>query len=190
MSKSLVKVAASLGIIAGLSVAVLPLSSYAAVSSQNVTVSLTIEGSLGTNDGMDCTAAEETGSSGTTITGVCEGKWDSNNSITVKIKDTAGSLNLEAGPNSIAPIASAAAAVSSTNPGWGWNFQVTNNGGGGFVAANSNYNPITSSDVTAGSSTGAVTGAEGKFNFAAWAPSTQAPGVYENIVTISTTVTD
>jgi hypothetical protein len=190
MSKSLVKVAASLGIIAGLSVAVLPLSSYAVTTSQNVTVSLTIQGSLGGNDGMECTTASETGAAGALLTGVCNGIWDSNNNITVKIRDQDSNLNLVSGINTIAPIASAVASINSSNPGWGWNFTVTDAGSGSFAAANSNYNPITASDVTAASSTGAVSGAEGSFFFSAWTPATQAPGTYTDVVVVSTTVAD
>lgn len=183
---TITKIAAVLGIIAGLGVSAMPLTSYAAP--QDVEVKVTINSTIG-GTGVNCTEASTSGAAGVQLSEVCTYSASSNNGLTIAIKDKDAVLNLVSGVNTIAPIASAETATGNlTKNGWGYKFgNIT--GVAGVAGTNSNaekFTPITASNVTVftTSTAGAVAG---DFTFAAKTPESQATGTYTDVVTITTT---
>jgi hypothetical protein len=180
------KVAAALGIVAGLAVSALPLASYAA--SEDVTVSVTIQSTLG-GDEMECTTANAGSvAAGSFAEATCEFSASSNNGLSIAIKDKDAVLNLVNGANTIAPIAATETLTGNlTQNGWGYKFNVTtdtttpgtNSNGGKYTA-------ITASNVTVYNTNTAGT-VEGDFKFGVKTPASQATGTYTDIVTITTT---
>ena len=203
------KIAAVLGVVAGLGVAALPVSTFAATgNTKDVTVSITISPTTGGDDSI-CegnTGVGGSGGSGNQVEADCSIDISSNTPAKIMIRDTGGDLNL-IGTNDpgytdgvadtatgtgtfIAPISAQEAATGPmTLMGWGYAYTIINSGaasGGLTIQGNRNrFTPITSSDVTVAESTAALTNATGEFTFAANTPANQLPDTYINTVTIT-----
>lgn len=194
MSKTITKVIAGLGIVAGLGVAALPLSSYAL--DQNVTVSFKVNPTLGGNETVCTTTVPNPGNlaAGTTATVACEIGYSANGGASVSIVDADGTNNLAGtGSNSI-PALSATANQSSLvagTAGWGYKFVVDDAGGTGGLAAiptAANYNGVpTGTALTVASNTSPVTDAIGTFTFGVQTAVDTPADTYSDIVTISIT---
>jgi hypothetical protein len=181
------KVAAVLGIVTGLAVSALPLASYAAT--EDVTVSVTVQSTLGSGDAV-CGATSgstATGAAGTNLTATCAFSSSSNNGLKVQIKDADSNLNLVSGSNSIAPITTTGGTTLSASNGYGWGY-LQNFSGSNWTSQNNTeeYSKITSSDVLLGQSNEAGP-VSGTITFGARTAETQAPGTYTDTVTVTTT---
>jgi len=201
MTKSITKVIAALGVVAGLGVAVLPLSSYA--DSKDVTVQITIEATTGTvNPG--CTTASDSGGAGEIIEADCSMTGSSNTGVKISIADKDSNLNLVGNqsptPENI-PALSATANLSDaqfdpanlgtsvpSGGAWGFKFVV---GASTNLTTQGNYgnwNGITASDVVVAQSPNATVGVDmagSKFSFRAVTPPSQAPGIYTDVVVVT-----
>jgi len=202
------KIAAVLGVVAGLGVAALPVSTFAADNSKDVTVSITISPTTGGDDSI-CegnTGVSGSGGSGNQIGADCSIDISSNTPAKIMIRDTGGDLNLIGSDDPgftdgvadtatgtgtyIAPIASQEPAIGAmTQMGWGFRYLISSAGaasGGLTIQGNFNrFSPITSSDQTVASSSAALNNATGDFTFAANTSATQNPDTYVNTVTIT-----
>jgi hypothetical protein len=186
---SISKIAAALGIVAGIGVAALPIATFAATDNANI--SYTVNSTIGGSD-VDCEDVTMTSNAGTQATASCSISVSSNDAVSVAIDDADGVLNLVKGGDAIAPIAVTETGTGDlTQNGWGYRFTTDNNGGGGFavVTGYDKYHAITASGapVTVASSTSAVTNAAGHFDFAAKTALGQAPGTYTDDVVITIT---
>lgn len=181
------KVAAALGIVAGLAVSALPLTSYAAA--EDVLVTITINSTLGTEEAA-CDTASTSGAAGVQLDASCAYSSSSNSGLAITIKDKDAVLNLvhTNGTDTIVPIAAQEAATGVlTQNGWGWKF--VNLGGTATAAIQGNrdrFSPITASDVAVVNATTAGT-VTGDFMFSVRTPATQAPGAYSDTVVVTTT---
>lgn len=92
MTKRITKIIAALGVTTGLGVAALPLSSYAATSTDDVTVEVRIEPTTGTVS-PECTTAEATVGAGEDAEDTCAIGGSSNTGITISISDSATGKN-------------------------------------------------------------------------------------------------
>jgi len=187
--RKITKVAAALGIVAGLGVAALPLASYAATVTENVNVSVTINPTLGTG-AMACTDATTSGAAGVTLSATCSYTASSNGGLSVAIRSQGAELNLVGTGNSantIAPIASQQPTVAALAVnGWGYRVSGFTGTGSPTIAGNADrYTPITATNVTVINASAGT--AAGDFVFSARTPETQAPDTYTNVVTITTT---
>jgi hypothetical protein len=172
MTKTITKVVAALGVVAGLGVATLPLSSYAAAETVEVQLRInTTTGSISPDCGVP-TASADHASTATVAAGVlaesnCYITGSSNTGITINIKDTDGTaLGLTgysdgfqgATPNGsvIAPIGAqltdtnfTIANISSINSGaggWGYQF-VTGSSTGGLAVNTANVGGSSSASL-------------------------------------------
>jgi len=188
------KIAAVLGVVAGLGVAALPISTFAA--SENITVSITVDSSLG-GDTTICTDAGEAGGPGAPIEAACELEGSSNNGLTISIEDYDADLNLRITPEVnistdpyIAPISAAEVAAGFSQYGWGYRYIDTTGVGAGKATVTNNatyFRPITAkgSPFTAATYTSGTF--SGEFGFAANIQSTQELGTYEDVVIVTLT---
>lgn len=196
MTKAITKVIAGLGIVAGLGVAALPLSSYAASEeSSNVTVNVTINDTIGTVS-PDCANSSGEGAAGTSINSSCGISGSSNAGISILIKDADSTLNLVSGSNTIAPIGGvltdanfAFTNIANINAGnGGWGYAVASSDAGITVTSGyTDYNPITATDVKVAGTTAASTVSNTSINFRAVTPASQAPGTYTDTVVVTVT---
>ena len=201
MTKNITKIIAGLGIVAGLGVAALPLGTYAA-NPQDVIVRVTITETVGTVE-PKCTTAATSGAAGITLPDAdCGIEGVSNTGIRITIKDFDTDLNLvgqsgaaATGPQTIAPIGATsnlADVTLATAPTGGWGYSFDTNSAPGLTKnpAHTGWNGITAADVMLASSTVPVdldtTPATLSFRTATIA--SQAPGVYEDVVTITVSV--
>ena len=185
MSKTITKVIAGIGIVAGLGLAALPLSSYAA----DVAVSFTIKPTLAAAPTI-CASASATAVNANTVATVdCTVKYSANGGASVSIKDKDSTLTLTSGANTISAITTNPASLTAGTEGWGYKFAATTPGAGtgGLTAVASTYSGITASAVTVGSNTAPVTDALGTFTFAAATALTTPAGTYSDTVTIEVT---
>ena len=202
------KIAAVLGVVAGLGVAALPVSTFAADNTKDVTVSITISPTTGGDDSI-CegdTGVAGSGGSGNQVGADCSIDISSNTPAQIMIRDTGGDLNLigmtdlgytdgiadtcDDTDKCIAPIAAQEAATGPlTQLGWGFRYLISDPGavsGGMAIQGNFNrFSPITSLDQLVAKSTAPVSNATGDFTFAANTPATQNPDTYINTVTIT-----
>jgi hypothetical protein len=193
MAKKITKVIAALGVVAGLGIAALPLSSYA----EDVDVIVEILPTIGTVE-PGCDEVDTDGGAGEEIDGECGIAGSSNTGIKISIKDKDTVLNLvhTNGTDTIAPIAATTplANFTFTNGifGWGYNFASSATGLTVVSGFDTNYRAITASDVMVASSIVPVTmtSSNTKFNFRAVTPATQVPGIYKDIVTITVAVNE
>ena len=207
MTKRITKVIAALGVVAGLGVAALPLSSYAAET--DVLVSVEIKTTTGSIE-PDCetSGVDIAGGAGSIIQGECDIDGSSNTGILIAIRDTdedsSGQLGLTGDQSTPVIIPAIGAtlgltdsqfAVSglglnglSSNGGWGYKFSVGTSTNLNIVSGYNNWNGITLSNVTVAQSPNATVGVSmnnAGFSFRAVTPPTQAPGIYTNWVTIT-----
>lgn len=185
MSKTITKIIAGVGIVAGLGVAALPLSSYA----KDVEVSFQIKPTLAAAPTI-CDAATAAAVNANTVANVdCTVEYSSNGGASVSIKDKDSTLDLVSGSNVIPAITTTPASLTAGTPGWGYKFAATTPGAGsGGLSANStNYAGVTASTVTVGSNTLPVTNAKGTFTFSAASSLTTPAGTYTDTVTIEVT---
>ena len=197
MSKTITKAIAGIGILAGLSMAVLPLSSYALA--QDVNVSFKVNPTLSGTETI-CSAVSNVGTGGIaagTIAEVdCDISYSANGAASVSIVDQDDNNSL-VGTNVSNTIAafSTTAALSDLVPGtegWGYKFAAGEAGAatGGLTAiANAaNYNGVpTGAALTVGSNTAPVTGAAGTFTFGLQTAVTTPADTYSDVVTIAIT---
>lgn len=197
MSKNITKIFAGIGIVAGLGMAILPISSYAAT--QDVDVSFKINPTLGGDETICSTASNVADggiSAGLTAEVTCVLSYSANGGATVSIVD-ADSNNALTGTN----VANTIAAFSTTanlpsltagSEGWGYKFAATTAGAttGGLTAiANAaNYNGVpTGTALVVGSNTSPVTSAVGTFTFGVQTAVTTEADTYSDTVTIAIT---
>ena len=192
MTKTISKAVVALGVVAGLGVAILPLSTYAA-NPEDVTVQFQVSPTI--SGGASICSAADGGAltAGTTKTVTCDIGYSANSASSVSIKDKDSNLNLVSGANNIAPIATPVADIATTagTAGWGYKFAVTAAGAGSngltAVAAAANYAGITASAVAVGNATAAVTNAAGTFTFGVSTAESTPSGTYSDIVTVAIT---
>ena len=205
MTKNITKIIAGLGVVAGLGIAALPLSSYAA-NPQNVLVSVTIEPTAGTVEPLcnNSTApVEGSGGAGETITtDTCAILGSSNAGINITIQDSDATTALTYSSYTIPAIPVTAeltdalfaySNISSINAGaggWGYNFAVV---GTNITSSSANWNgvPAYNSPTTIASSTSSTTATAlttgSNIKFRAVTPTTQAPGTYTDTVILTVT---
>ena len=213
MTKKITKVIAALGVVAGLGVAALPLSSYA--DSTDVEVQVLI-GETVVIDEPDCTSPSSV-AAGVVADSECEIDISSNTGVTISIKDKDATLVLTGysdgfeGTNPLAPAASIPAinsqlangsfnfagigSINGGSGGWGYMFETGSTVGltvntanvGGTTTA-SLWNAITATDKVVASSNVATTTNGAKFSFRAVTPTTQASGYYSDVVVITAAV--
>ncbi|MFV0484848.1 MAG: hypothetical protein ACK5MU_01275 [Candidatus Saccharimonadales bacterium] len=185
MSKTITKVIAGIGIVAGIGVAALPLSSYAA----DVAVSFVVKPTLAAAPTICASAAAAAAASNTVTTVDCTVGYSANGGASVSIKGKDAVLTLVSGSNSIPVVTGTPASLTAGTPAWGYKFIATTPGAGtgGLTATITNYAAITAADVTVGSNTAPVTSALGTFTFAAATAITTPAGTYTDTVTISVT---
>ena len=200
MTKNITKIIAGLGIVAGLGIAALPLSTYA--GSDDIVVRVTIDETVGTVEPDCSTSAAPAGAAGVPLDSTCGIDGVSNTGIRILLKDFDSNLNLvgqsgpaATGPATIAPIGATANladinATTAASGGWGYQFVV--NGAVGLTKnpAHTGWNGITASDVMLASSTAPVdldTNTPA-LNFRTFTPASQTPGVYEDTVTVTVSV--
>jgi hypothetical protein len=196
MSKTITKVIAGLGIVAGLGVAALPLTSYAA--SENVAVSFKVNPTLSGNEAICTTASGNAAgiAAGATDTATCTAVYSANAGASISIVDQDSNNSLvgtASSSNTIAAISTPAASL--TGEQWGFKFEATQAGAGsgGLTAVGgfANYNavPVSGSAATVGSSTAPTTLAEGTFTFGVSTATTTVADTYTDTVVIAITPT-
>ena len=197
MSKTVTKVFAGIGIVAGLGMAILPVNSNAAT--QDVDVSFKINSTLGGDESICTSASNVSGggiAAGLTAEVTCSISYSANGGASVSIVDKDASSNLVGTTPSntivaFSPTANQPSLVAGSE-GWGYKFATTNAGAasGGLTAiANAaNYNGVpTGSALTVGTNTAPVTSAAGVFTFGVQTALTTAADVYSDVVTIAIT---
>jgi len=208
MTKRITKVIAALGVVAGLGVAALPLSSYAAET--DVFVAVGIDTTTGTIE-PDCKSGGvvASGAAGDIIQGECDINGSSNTGISIAIRDrNEDSLNQlgltgdQSPTPSIIPAIGASLNLTDTQfaptglglnglpsgGGWGYKFTVGSSTNLAIAGNHNLWNGITLSDVIVAqspSATAAVTMNGAGFSFRAVTAPTQTPGTYGNWVTIT-----
>ena len=186
MSKTITKVIAGIGIVAGLGIATLPLSSYAT----DVTVSFEVKPTLAADPTICTTGATADAMNANTVATVdCAVEYSANGGASVSIKDKDATLTLVSGANSIPVVSGNPANLTAGTPAWGYKFTATTPGAGtgGLTATSANYSAITASDVTVGTNDNPVTDAVGTFTFGAATAIDTPAGTYTDVVTISVT---
>lgn len=197
MSKTITKVIAGIGIVAGLGAAVLPISSYALA--QDVDVSFKINPTLSGGETI-CASASNVAdggiAAGTTAEVECDISYSANGAASVSIVDKDGSNSLvgTTASNTIAAFSDSENLTSLTagTEGWGYKFAAGEAGAatGGLTAiANaSNYNGVpTGTALTVGSNTAPVSDAKGTFTFGVQTAITTPADTYSDVVTIAIT---
>lgn len=197
MSKTITKVIAGIGIAAGLSMAVLPLSTFALT--QDVDVRFKINPTLSGAEAI-CADASNVGGGGIaagTIDEVdCAISYSANGAATVSIVDKDGNNSL-VGTNASNTIAAFSTTANLSNltagtEGWGYKFTASEAGAdaGGLTAiANAaKYNGVpTGAALTVGSNTAPVADASGVFTFGVQTAITTPADTYSDVVTIAIT---
>lgn len=201
MTKTITKIIAGLGVVAGLGIAALPLSTYANTSaSKNIPVTVTINDTIGTVE-PSCTSTAGQGAAGAVIGSVCEIDGSSNAGITIKLKATSSTALTHsdtsttiAAIGATANLTDAAFIGGGATEGWGFKFDagstanlnVSDTSGTGGTNYG-NWNGITASDVVIAKSTAAVTMNGAELKFRTVTPASQKPGVYTGAVTLTVT---
>lgn len=191
MSKTITKVIAGIGIVAGIGVAALPLSSYA--DTEDVTISFKINPTV---DLFSTCGSVNNGSGGISAGGIsevlCEVQYSVNSGATLSIvdKDTNTNLVGVTPANTIAALSTSAnlASLSGGTEGWGYKFT----GVTGITAAGAaaNYNGVpTGTPTTVGSNSAPVMNAEGTFTFGVQTATNTEADTYSDTVTIALTPT-
>ncbi len=204
MAKRITKIIAALGVVAGLGIAALPISSYAAEeSSQDVTVRFTINETTGTvAPSCESNTAGSTGAAGEAIEGTCDLGGSSNTGIQIKIKDKDSTTAATHTDNTTtipalsgtANLTDSAFAFANLGTGnlpsggaWGYKFTAGSTAGLTVQGNYGNWNGVTASDVTVAQADAAVNMNGAKFDFRAVTPASQKPGVYSDIVVVTVT---
>ncbi len=196
MAKKLTKIIAALGAVTGFGIAMLPLGA----SAEDVTINFTISPTVGTVN-VNCSGAvNETEVAGVPLEGMCQLSGSSNTGVRLSLKDADTSLSLTHtnGTNIIEPISPTAnmttmnqadiATMNSGRGGWGFRYVVGSATNLQAAGNYSNWNGITSSDVTIAQSANTTSGAQAAgaaIHFRAVTPPSQAPGTYSDIVTVT-----
>ncbi|MFV0484620.1 MAG: hypothetical protein ACK5MU_00070 [Candidatus Saccharimonadales bacterium] len=197
MSKTITKIFAGVGIVAGLGMAILPISSYAAT--QDVDVSFKINATLGGSETICTSASNVAGggiAAGLTAEVTCAISYSANGGASVSIvdKDATNTLVGSNPSNTIvafSPTANLSGLTAGTE-GWGYKFAVTTPGAGtgglSAIANAANYNGVpTGTALTVGSNTAPVTSAAGTFTFGVQTAVTTVADTYSDTVTIAIT---
>ncbi|MFV0485421.1 MAG: hypothetical protein ACK5MU_04345 [Candidatus Saccharimonadales bacterium] len=198
MSKNIVKILAGIGVVAGLGMAVVPISSYAA--SQDVDVSFKINATLGGSESICTSASNVAGggiAAGLTSEVTCVINYSANGGASVSIVDKDGTNTLVGAnaSNTIAAFSTTANLTGLTGggtAGWGYKFAATTPGAGtgGLTAITNaaNYNGVpTGTALTVGSNTAPVTSAVGTFTFGVQTAVTTVADTYSDVVSIAIT---
>ncbi len=197
MTKKITKVIAALGVVAGLGVAALPLSSYAA----DVTVSFTIQETVGTVDPNCSSGVTDTEPAGADLHGECNLEGSSNTGIQISIKDADSNLNLVSGTNNITPIGAVISdanfttanlsTINSGAGGWGFRFSAGANAVSNNLSHTTGYdsfNAITAADQVIAKSSNITSPTHtvgASISFRAVVPPSQPAGTYTDIVTVT-----
>jgi len=203
MAKKFIKVAAALGVVAGLGIAALPLSSYAdTATASDILVSLEILETVGTVEPTcddDISPVTGSGGAGESINGSCGIGGSSNVGIIISIKDKDSVTNLTH-TNTVDFIPALGASANIVDGsfnfaggvfGWGYRF-VSGNGSLLVASGKGNFNGITASDSTVASSAVGVTLSPSTtgFRFRAVTPADQAPGVYSDTAVVTVAINE
>lgn len=202
MTKNITKIIAGLGIVAGLGIAALPLSTYAATNSSNIPIEVTINATVGTvlPDCKDSGVAGN-GEAGAAIAAAkCTVEGESNVGITMTLANANGYSELRHNdyPTNTSTIPGIPAtglntaafnALANTTGGYGFSFAL----GAGSVNFGINgtleyvnglvTTPTTLATSTASGAAAKVEGAE--ITFRAITPPSQATGVYRGAATLT-----
>lgn len=192
------KAIAALGVVAGLGVAALPLSSYAAVVNSDpldVTAQAIIEESISvTADATDdtvkienVTANQEVASNSTTLT--VETNNTSGYSVSIKDKDAVTALTTDGTDAANGIPAATEAALIKGNKGWGFKTSTTTEGVT-VPTAGQSYRAIETGPQTIASRASGASVADGdkiELTFGVVVDASIAAGTYEDVVTITAT---
>lgn len=184
-----IKAFAILGVVAGLGVAALPLSSYAADPSQDIKVQLTLD------DYISCEMSKDAEST-VTITDIVNNGAAQTNSTSINVKtnstkgykvtiksktsETALVNTTEGVTASIPALGTAVATIPTGESAWGYK--------GGDIT---NFTGVTATDATLKTSEAKATSNDGddiEVTFGAAASASQAPGTYEQTVVLTAAV--
>src|SRR5574344_424052 len=185
MSKS-TKIIAALGIAAGLGVAALPLSSFAALDLNGVngdakTMDVTVSATVGSSVAIAVNAATEpatinlTANASGTSTSKVEYATNSSTGLTLSLKDKDTDLNLKSGDTDVIPAAAAVAAGTSA-----WNIT----GGTSVCQAGA---AITSADQEVVKTTAAVNDST-TMTYGVSTSADQHPGTYTDVITYTASI--